>query len=163
MATVWIHRALAPDLLVPFADRTMANMWARDHIDHLARKYRELICLTEDIMATDSVQISVEEADFCPEASWNTGGFDWVSPKEAYELDIGGVAARKHKCSCGDSIEITHDTCVSCWHNQLYDSMCDDGVTAREHECRGCGDSIEITHDTCVSCWRHQQYDYMSD
>ena len=90
MATVWIHRAFAPDLLVPFADRITANMWARDHIDHLARKHCELIGLAEDIMATASVQISVEDADFCPEAFWNSSGFHEVSAEEAYELDIDG-------------------------------------------------------------------------
>jgi hypothetical protein len=91
MATVWIHRAFASDLLVPFADRTVANMWARDHIDHLARRHRELISLTEDIMSISSVQITVEDADFFPHPDWSSTGFYEVSTEEAYELDIDGI------------------------------------------------------------------------
>ena len=87
MATVWIHRAFASDLLVRFTDRITANMWARDHIDHLARRHREIISMTEDIMSISSVQITVKEADFCPEPVWNLRGFYEVSIEEAYQLD----------------------------------------------------------------------------
>jgi hypothetical protein len=94
MATIWIHRACASDILIRFDTRGGALLWSYSYLrsfdtasfddDSQLEGYGFVGC-------TDSIQLSIHENDFLPSKlktteSWNKTGTVKVSPEEAMTL-----------------------------------------------------------------------------
>jgi len=87
MATIWIHRAFASDILVRFETHGGALLWSYSYL-----RTFENTQFTDDsqlegygfVGCTDYVQLSIHEIDFAPSKEcWNTNGTIEVSPEEA--------------------------------------------------------------------------------
>ena len=155
MATVWIHRALASDILVRFNDLFEASSWSLSYMNGFPDSSLTLENGLVTEACTPVIQLSIHnEKDFFPTSisfgdtyleTWNNLGTVEVSQGEAEQLGVSNEPAGfipyesqglwKKETRTVEELDEELDQYM--WYSREYDRECTVGI--QDGPCKCCG------------------------